>query len=109
MPRLDPASLYICIQQSQPILNWLDVLAEDVPRSTEKSRGAIPTNCDQYDIYQFVNSGNASAITADGLIDFVFKLKVGSRQNATWLMNPLIQGRAGQLPVNAELWGRRPL
>lgn len=36
---------------------------------------------------QFVNSGAAAAITADGLRDLYWKLRAGYRRGATWLMS----------------------
>jgi HK97 family phage major capsid protein len=47
--------------------------------------------------FQSIASGNASAITADGLIDFTHRLKVGYRANATWLMNSLTLSAIRQL------------
>lgn len=47
--------------------------------------------------YQFVNSGDAAKITADGLIDFTYRLKAGYRQNARWLMNSLTASALRQI------------
>jgi HK97 family phage major capsid protein len=38
---------------------------------------------------QFVNSGSASGITTDSLVDLLFSLKAGYRARASWLMNSL--------------------
>lgn len=56
--------------------------------------------------FQSISSGNASAITADGLIDFVYRLKVGYRANATWLMNSLTAAAISKLKdANSQyLW-----
>jgi HK97 family phage major capsid protein len=50
--------------------------------------------------FQSISSGNASAITADGLINFVYRLKVGYRTNGTWLMNSLTLSAIRQLKDN---------
>jgi HK97 family phage major capsid protein len=47
--------------------------------------------------YQTITTGDADEITADSLIDFVYRLKVGYRANATWLMNSITAARIRQL------------
>jgi HK97 family phage major capsid protein len=47
--------------------------------------------------FQTIVSGAASAITADGLIDFTHRLKVGYRANAVWLMSSLTLSAIRQL------------
>jgi HK97 family phage major capsid protein len=56
--------------------------------------------------FQTVVSGNASTITADGLIDFVYRLKVGYRAGATWLMNSLTAAAISKLKdsTGAYIW-----
>lgn len=47
--------------------------------------------------FQPISSGNASTIPADGLINFVYRLKVGYRTNGRWLMNSLMLSAIRQL------------
>lgn len=56
--------------------------------------------------FEHVVSGNASAITADGLIDLYWKLKAGYRQNATWLMSSATANAVDKLKDSngAYLW-----
>lgn len=53
-----------------------------------------------------VNSGHASQITPDGLIDFAYSLPAPYRQGATWLMNSTTAAAISKLKstTNDYLW-----
>jgi HK97 family phage major capsid protein len=81
----------------------------------EKPSGllAAPTAATADDVrpfgtFQTVASGHASEVTMDGLVDFVYRLKVGYRANGTWLMNSLTAAKIRQLKdsTGQYLWNQ---